>query len=429
MDAMPKIRLVTNVSEYGLLGPLARTRGRLIASALLATVVTIGLGLASASYVLDSSASVLTNLAIITFNMMLMLVAAYLQTVLVGDLFFSDGWRQKVILGDTKVEGPVKDHNAEFMVILMLAVVANALIVNYGSGGFLDRYHQEGFFEARMRSDVAAERLDAMQELADPMNYDIWSREAIHDVLVGGLDDPDPAVREHVVWNAGELEVVRARDSLIEIVLDTEESAEIRAEAAVALGKLGTSESARLALEELVVKSEDDTVVIGAMRGLALMESQLSTKPILTRVKQDLDSEVGINGLFALRTLQNPEIRPWLREELEKTETKKTRCALLDTLKLVANEEDVTWGRLRFSRAAQEEGCDAVIWEERNERQHYIMYGDSFRVKFLKIVANASGVKQEAWFQRIVADPNETWRVREVANEVILGIKRARGEL
>ncbi len=427
--SMPKIRLVTNVSEYGLLGPLAKTRGRLIASAVVMTAVMLGVGLGSASFVLATSSSVLTNLVLITFNMMLMLIAAYLQAVVAGDLFFSEGWRQKVILGDANVAGPVKDHNAEFMVILMLAVVANALAVNYGAGGFLDKYHAEGFFEARMRSDVAEERLAAMQELIDPMNYDIWERDAIHAVLVDGLDDPDPAVREHVIWNAGELEVTEARDVLTTIALDSKESSETRAEAAVALGKLGSVETSRKALEELARTSPDETVAIGALRGIAIMGSQLSTEAVLERAKLDLESDVGIHALYTLRMLQNPEIREWLRAELDKEPEKKTRCALLDTLKLVANDDDVTWARLRFAREPKEVGCKPLIWEERNERQHYIMYGDSFRVKFLKIVANASGVEQEAWFQRIVADPSEPWRVREVANEVVLGIKRARGEL
>jgi HEAT repeat protein len=315
------------------------------------------------------------------------------------------------------------------MILLVLAVVLNALVVNYGSGGFLDRYHAEGFFEARMRSDVAAERLAAMQELIDPMNYDIWERDAIHQVLVGGLDDPDPAVRNHVVWNAGELEVVEARGRLTEIALDSDEPSDTRAEAAVALGKLGSVEMSRKALEEIVEREANPEVTIGALRGLAAMESQLSTDIILERAKAELGNEVGVNALYALRKLQDPDVREWLRSELENDPDKTTRCALMDTLKLVAADDDVTWARLRFSREPKEEGCEPVIWEERNERQHYILYGDSFRVKFLKIVANASGVEQEAWFQRIVADPSESWRIREVANEVVLGIKRARGEL
>jgi HEAT repeat protein len=232
-----------------------------------------------------------------------------------------------------------------------------------------------------------------------------------------------------VIWNAGELEVVIAREALVEIAKNQDERPTVRAEAAVALGKLGSVERSRKVLEAIVASEDEPEVVIGALRGIALMKSQLSTEVVLARAKSDLNSEIGANALFALRQLQDPDIREWLRSELDEDHEKTTRCALMDTLKLVASDDDVTWARLRFAREPKEVGCDPVIWEERNERQHYILYGDSFRVKFLKIVANASGVEQEAWFQRIVADPNEPWRVREVANEVVLGIKRARGEL
>jgi NO-binding membrane sensor protein with MHYT domain len=97
---MPRIKLVTNVSEYALLRGLARTRARLVVSTLLATAAMVGFGLWSAHYVLEVSSSVGVNLGLITFNMMVMLVAAYLQTVLIGDIVFSGPWREQVILGE-----------------------------------------------------------------------------------------------------------------------------------------------------------------------------------------------------------------------------------------------------------------------------------------------------------------------------------------
>lgn len=422
---MPKIKLVTNVSEYALLRGLARTRGRLVASTVVATGVMIGAGLWSAHYVLEISSSVVLNLFLITFNMMLMLVAAYLQTVLVGDLFFSGPWREQVILGETRgSEMSVQSHNAEFMIVLFLLVVGNALAVNVAAGGFLDTYHTEGFFRSRLRAEAPAERLAAMEYMTDPMNFELWEVDGVRDLVVEHLDDPDPETRRQAIWNAGEMDITAARDALIAIVQDDEQEVETRAVAAEALGKLGNKEKARTALEGVLSTASNERVLVSALRGLALMKSPLSVEAALPLTKSE-DEAVMLHAFWVLRNSGEPSLRSMLHEQLELDPQGKRRCALLDTLKMVANEEDVTWARRQFARASPEADCEPVVWQERNERQHYVLYSDTFRVKYLKIVANATGGEHRAWFERIVADPEQPWRVREVASEIVKRLDEA----
>ncbi len=422
---MPKMKLVTNVSEYALLRGLARTRGRLIASTVLATAVMIGAGLWSAHYVLEVSSSVVLNLFLITFNMMLMLVAAYLQTVLVGDLFFSGPWREQVVLGEKPQSAmSVQDHNAEFMILLLLLVIGNALSVNFAAGGFLDTYHTEGFFRSRLRSESAQERLAAMEYMTDPMNFELWDVAGVRDLVVQHLDDADPETRRAAIWNAGEMEITEARDELLTIVGDPEQATQTRAAAAEALGKLGNQAKARTALESLLSETEEKRLLVGALRGLALMKSPLSVEAA-TPLTRSEDEDVMLHAFWVLRNSGEPSLRDMLHEELEKDPTGKRRCALLDTLKMVATDEDVTWARRQFSRADAEADCEPVVWEERNERQHYVLYSDTFRVKYLKIVANATGGEHRAWFERIVADPEQPWRVREVASEIVKRLDEA----
>lgn len=422
---MPRIKLVTNVSEYALLRGFARTRPRLAVSTALATAATVGVGLWSAHYVLNVSSSVGLNLALITFNMMLMLIAAYLQTVLVGDLTFSGPWREQVILGEkTGERASVQDHNAEFMIILLLLVIANAFVVNFGAGGFLDVYHTEGFFRSRLRSDEAAERRAALEYMTDPLNFELWKVPGVQDLVLAHLKDPDVEVRRAAIWNAGEMDVSSARPALLELFRDSKQPAEVRAEAAEALGKLGNDEEVRVALEQALPALENQRVVVGTLRSLALMKSPLSVAAALPFAGSK-DEAVMLHALWVLRNAGEPSIRPMLHEELEQTTEPKRRCALLDALKMVATEEDVTWARREFSRVAAEEECAPVIWEERNERQHYVLYSDSLRVKYLKIVANATGGQYRSWFERIVADPEQPWRVREVAAEIVKRLDEA----
>jgi hypothetical protein len=422
---MPQIQLVTNVAEYALFRGLARTRGRLVVSTAVVTAATFGFGLASADYILNSSTSVGLNLGLITFNMMLVLVAAYLQTVLVGDLFFSGPWREQVVLGETPTDGvSVKNHSAEFMIVLLIAVVLNGLAVDLGAGGFLETYHTEGFFRAELRSEDPGQRLGALEYMTEPLNFELWPVPEVQQLVVEHLDDPDPNVRARAIWNAGEMDIGAARDPLRRIVLDTSLDEAIRAEAAEALGQLGLDGVSREALEGLLSNETPSRLLIGALRGLALMKSPLSIKPVLPILDHD-DRDVVLHAFWVLRSSGEPELRPMLHERLKATEDPQLQCALLDTLKMVATPEDVTWARRAFDRAPKEKKCEPIVWEERNERQHYVLYSDSLRVKYLKIVANASGGEQRAWFERIVADPEQPWRVREVAAEVVKRLDEA----
>ena len=423
---MPKIQLVTNVSEYALLSGLARTRGRLVASTIVATGAMIGFGLWSAHFILEVSSSVGLNLFLITFNMMLMLVAAYLQTLLIGDLTFSGPWREQVILGEkTGKDVSVQDHNAEFMILLLLLVVGNAVGVNLASGGFMDTYHTEGFFRARLRSDSAQERLAAMEYMTDPMNFELWDVPGVQALVLDHLDDPDPETRLAAVWNAGEMGVTEARDELVAVVTDESLESDLRARAAESLGKLGNAEAARQALEDVVRGGDEPEVLVGALRGLALMKSPLSVEAALPLTEHE-DQQVMLHAFWVLRNAGEPKLRDYLHEQLEEETSKQRRCALIDTLKMVATKEDVTWARREFSKVEPEAKCEPVRWEERNERVHWVLYSDSFRVKYLKIVANASGGEQRAWFERIIADPTQPWRVREVASEVVKRLNEAK---
>src|SRR5690554_2134081 len=186
---MPRSQFVTDVSKWGLLTWSAQSRARLIISTVLATGLTVALGFWTVHYILEVSASVMLNLLIITLTMMLVLVTAFLQAVLVADIFFPGPWREHVFLGrkpqtsdlDLSV---VEDHSAEFTIVIILLVLANAFGLNVATGDFLGQYHDEGFFQVRMRSDNPDERLGALEKLGEPNSYELWELEAIQVLMV-----------------------------------------------------------------------------------------------------------------------------------------------------------------------------------------------------------------------------------------------------
>ncbi len=416
---MPKLKLSSNVSELGLMRPFAQTRGRLVASTVIATALAIGFGLGSASYVVNTSDSVVLNLGVITLNMMMTIIAAFLIAIVVGDFFFPGPWRQQVILGNTPSEGiTVKDHNAEFLVIFLLALAGCTATINYGAGNFFDFYHNEAFFSVRLRSEDPNERLAAFEDLRDPMNLEIWERPGIQAMVKKHIEDPDSNVRRAAIWNAAMIKIDSTRPSIEAILADTTVDSEVRAEAATALGKLGLSESSRLALEA-ALKTKDKTTQIGALRGLALMKSPLSADAVRPLASSE-DEDLRIHALWVLRRVQDEKAKPLILEQLAKDDVSdRDRCALMDALKMVATTDDVMWARKLYKRTAKDTVCEPVVWEERDETQHYVVYSDSHRVKLLKIVANADAKTHIEWIRRLVMDSEEESYVREVGNEVL----------
>lgn len=435
---MPKIQLVTNVAEYGLFRSFAKSRARLTAAAAVALGATYAAGLWAADYMFETSASVVLNMLIITAMMMLLLVASYLLTVLAGDIFFPGPWREQVILGRTPADGKVtvEDHSAEFLIVLLIAVVANAFAINWAADGFLDRYHTEGFYRVRLRAEVPEERLAALQDIANPMNYELWELPALQDTVVEAFDDPNAEVRQRAYWTAGHMKVVAAQDKLI-AVLDGEADPADKQAAAVALGKIKDPNTSREPLEHLAREAKAPQAQLGALRGLGLLAQEPSVDVILPLIKSS-DEEVMIHAYWALRQIGSKKARAPIKEVIDAEPSGLERCAAYDAMKFVAHDEDVMWARRQFQRtpALPETGdddqshsdCEHKIWTDHDNEQYYIVLGDSFREKLIKIVANTAPYEHREWFQRLVNDPAEPWRIREVADEVLRQIKEAKGD-
>ena len=423
---MPKLKLTANVAEFGLFQGLARTRARLVASTLAITGAMIGLALWSADYVLHQSSSVGLNLLVITANMGLVMTAAYMQALLIGDLFFPGPWREQVVLGlrpdahDHDAEIAVRNHNAEFMIVLLLLIVGDAMLVNGAAGGFVDTYHAEGFFRVRMRQDDASERLQALRDMVEPTQQDLWTVEGVRQVVLQALGDGDAQVRAQAAWNAGAMGLDAAREPLIALLSGRDEAPEVRQAAAEALGRLGKSLVAREAITGLLHEpGAPDALRVSALRGLGLMRDEESWRALLTMTTHP-SPEVWRYAYWALRELPARQARQAILEQLQDEPAGERLCALLDTLKMLATEEDIPWAQRQFMRADPTLTCQELVWEDRDERRRYILYYDSPRTKYVKIVANSGGAPaHKRWFELIASDPSEPWPVRETAGLVL----------
>lgn len=424
---MAKLKLVTDVSKFGLLQSLAETRTRLVTATVIAIAGTYGLGWLSAYYILEISASVVANMLIITGTMFLVLITSFLIAVLVGDLTFPGPWRETVFLGSSREDldrKPVQNHSGEFLVILVVAIIVNAFGINLATGGFLEHYHNVGYFEVRMRAEAPQQRVEAYETLMRDVNFQLWKDEQVQQIVVDGFDDPAPEVRAIAVWGAGKMELMSARTDLIEL-LRSDESPTVVGSAATALGKLGLQTEARRALEETLQSTDSPTVRVGVLRGLGLMEANTSVDAILPYLKAD-DEQTMIHAFWALRKIESEKARPAVRKIVDQQDVPfLKRCAAYDALKKVASGKDILWAKRKFQIGKFDKECPLKVWKERDGTKHRLVIDDSFREKLIKIIANEAAPDHKDWFQRIVNDPNEETRIREVASEVLRQLRGA----
>lgn len=429
---MAKIQLITNVSDFGLFLGVAKTRPRLIAATLIMLAVTGGAGLWTADYILETSQSVGLNLLIITVTMMLVLVTSYFTAMLVGDLFFPGPWREQVLLGKPPAEDSIvsiDDHNLEFVIVLALSVVLNAFALNYITNGFLDRYQAEGFFAVQLRSDDVQDRVDALITIADPMNYELWKRPGLKEVVHQAFEDPDQRVRERAYWTAGLLKIIGAQPALIAVIEGDAAPGE-KKEAAVALGKIDDPEISRAPLETLAAQNADPETTVGALRGLGLLARKDSLQ-IAMDLSDSSDESVMIHALWVIRQIGDTEkARPLVKKGIADGPTGNRRCALYDTLKMVATPEDVLWAKRQFQTTNPElpesSECEFVVWTDYDESKYILVYGDSYREKLMKIIANADAFAEKDWFQLQVNDPELPFRLRQVGTAVLRQIEEAK---
>ena len=416
---MARIKLITDVSEIGLLQDLARTRTRLVLSTLAALAATFGLGFWSAHYIMEVSGSVVANMFLISANMLLVLIASFLLTALIGDFAFSGPWRETVFLEERQEDhqAPVRNHSGEFLVILMLAIVGNAYGLNLVTGGFIERYHTEGYFRTWLRGDDPDTRSQAFEKLTQDTNFQLWTNPKVQQIVLDGFGDPAPEVRAWAAWAAGKMKIQRARPALIELV-EGDSAPGVVADAATALGKLGSEAEARRAITARLAAAEDPTTMVGALRGLGLMGSPEAVEAILPHIDAE-DEQVMTHAFWALRLIGSEKARDPVRAVIDAEPSLTKRCAAFDTLKKVATDEDLMWARRQYQRLDYQESCPLRVWTERDGSKHYIVLDDSFKEKVLKLVANEAAADYKDWFQRIINDPDANYRLREVANEVL----------
>ncbi len=449
-NAPPRFKLIANVSEFALLQPLARTRGRLIASALTAYALFFGGGLYVAHAINDTSTSVFLNLALITLVMLLMLIASYIGGMLFGDLFFPGRWRERVLLGqnlqiqadDPEAIDPTlhRDFNAHFLAAVAVITIASYFALNLASDNFLSEYNEMGFHLTRLRSDDEAEKQQALKELARSLYTDRWHEKKVSSAILKELDNPDEQTRRMAMFTVRRtcprsdsheprrlvLEVeraclIQALPRLVELL--DQGSPDSRADAALTLGALADRRATPHLARALKAASGNEILSLGAIRGAVLLNDP-ELAPAITPFMNADSPLVRAHAFWALGKLKHAEPYDEAMAIFEKAKGV-DRCAPLVYLLYVAREADVQRFKDLFLVDREDTSeCPHVIWEEVDGEKTYIIFKESQRGKYLKYVANAVGIKERDWFVYVASDQEMPYELRKLATDIVREIDR-----
>lgn len=426
-----KLKLITNVGDFGLLTALAKTRLRLVGTALLLNGGLFALTTWVASYVNEASSSVGLNLVLITSTMLLLLVTSYVEAMLLGDLFFQGDWRKRVLLGQKPQEDSTNPHemaaqhrnyNLHFLIVLALTIVGNYYGTRALTGDYLDRYHQLGFHLTRLRAEDFSEKEAALKDLSKTLYRDRWHKEEVKAALVAQLDSPEPELQRWAIFIAGQAHYDDVFNRLVGFTHSGEPLT--RQEAAQALGAMNDTRAVTPLLALLLDKEAPREVTLGALRGLGTLRAKgVEAGPtILTLLRDTQDDETRAHAAWALGQIAYKEAYPELWKLFDASaDDDGLRCAAMEGLKYLSQHasepNDVRRAKDLFTEIKPHE-CPYVIWEDRHEEKIYIMYKEFYRTKLLKLVANRVGRQELEWFQFVAADQENPYPVRLQATEI-----------
>jgi HEAT repeat protein len=437
--AKPGFKVFHGVSELGLGARLARTRRRLLLVTLGVTGIFLAYAVGTAGFMRSGSESVGLNVFLISGAMLLILVAAFVQAMAVGDLVFPGPWRERVILG-RKAEAPedadeetaiahMKDHS-----VLFYALIGVLLMVNYGlygavTGGFLSEYHSWGYQHTLLRSDEPEAQVRGVRNVVNPRNAEAKQAEPVRGQLIGLAREATPEVRGWALWAIGTLQVFEAAPTLRGLVSNEREPEAVRARAAEALGRLADPDGALMMANMLGTSFGRGEITVGLLRGLGLARIA-GTAPAISRLLDGGPSEIRAHAFWALGRSGNRSYRERLVGYLEEGRPEE-RCWAAEGLKFLADETDLVQAHTWFA-TVDETACEPVVWEapyhwmDDEWFRFQVVVGETLAEKLLKVIFTAGGARERDFFATIALDPERPPRLRALARELALRIDHRR---
>ncbi len=426
------MKWTASAGELNLLSSLAGTPRRLHVSALVLIVASFGYGFLIDDYVQNASASTGANLALISGQFFVLLVAAYVIAMSAGTLFFGDRWRRRVLVGersevtdDADID-TFRDRTMEFVLLFFVALALLYFGVTAATGHYIERYNDHGFYRTQLRSPDPATRIAGIRALVDPLHELASSDAAVRRAVVDALEDDDAEVRMWAAWASGHLLFAEARPALVDMLQAG--SLDERTEAALALGRLADPEGERRMVALLPSSLGDEAWTRALLTGLGL-GSSAEAAPTVAAMLGLLPDDLEVVALWTIARARTTAVRDEVMARLGEGDTTHA-CAVATALMAVATVQDDAQLRALYRETPVDVRCEPVVREDRSYADdedmpeiEYVTPG-TLRQKYMYAVFNIAGPGLEDWLQSVVDDVDEDIQVRLAAEELMESLDR-----
>lgn len=417
---------MAQVGDLGLLGGLAKSRGRLALAGAASLVVNVAMGVGIARFVNETSGSVVMNMGLITLQFFVALFCGYVLAMLAGALIFGDVWRRQTLLGErVEDEGvaALRDHSLAFYGVFALCTLAAYLSVHVATDDYMGRYNEVGYYATLLRSPNPDDRVRALRALVDPVHERSAETREVRAVVAAAVADPHDEVRGWAAWTAGHTRALDAQPALLALLSDEGASVSSRVEAAHALGRLADREAEARMIGMLPAAAATPQLAQAMVTGLGLMASVDALDAYVAMLGTggpQLDAALFWSIRKARRTSpREPVLTRW-----RASQTPADRCAAAEALKMVTIVEDDATLRAAFDDAREAPDCERVAFEERHydpeEPMQDIVYvvAEPLRQKYLTASFNIRGPGLEEWLADIAWREGESDRMKVYADRL-----------
>lgn len=430
-------RWVARVRDIGFFQGFARTRGRLITAASVATIVALGLSFVTSLWVREFSGYPTLDMLVIASTLAVLIVASYIDGMLIGDLFFPGRWRERVLLGqDFEPDTPeeertfAREYSVHFLIVVVSCILSLIFVSQKLTGGFFDYYQRLGFALTLMRSDDPSDRLSGLKQISGAYYEKSWDDPALHTQIALLAEDLDPEVRSLAYYAAGRLEVLDAGPALLSALSNGKDST-MRAEAALALGRMRHPD----ALVEMGMHLRDpknpEEVRIGVLNGFSYWRAPQvgpNVAAFLRRCGDDskrrLLSEQEVR--FGLHALSDTAFEggaslaiDLINDEVCPDTTLPEKCSALELLRHNATPDDLTALQGLVHRFSPDARCEAFSWKLRDESPRHLVTPEFALAKVIRAVGNRRYYRAFEWMKSFNVEPYPI-EVRNTAGNYVL---------
>lgn len=430
-------RWVAGAGDFPLASTIAATRTRVFAVAVILVLANGAFALWNARMVMELSSSVSLNLVLISLQFALLLTGGYAASLAAGVLAFGDNWRRHVVCSEPlppevdfeRARLLTRDRTLAYWGFLVGSIAFTYASVALPTDHYIQRYNQYGFFASMLRSGVAAEQIQALRSVAEPINLAAAADPAVRAGVLTSLDSPNAEVRTWAAWVAGRIILVEAGRPLSER-LETIENADEFLESSGTLGLLRDPFAARQMAAMVPTAMQDPDRLRALLRGLGLTQSTEGAHaiaPVLTRLQPtELVWALWLIGETRNTEFREPVLAGWQRtgDALE--------CMWAEALKHVTTVDDIEAMQQAFESALAAPVCEPVVHIGRSagddvRERTTLVVGEPLAAKYLKAIVNIAGPGLEPWLESVRLNTGIDLEVRLLAQDVLRALETQPG--